>query len=353
MTLTPYEDAERELAVFSLAFRMARRERRDLPSLSALSHDDLIGLVATFENHLFTSAKSVVEGSLSKGIKPLSCLSQNYPNSLLSISGAPELLFFKGDISQPIANPTIAIVGSRSPTADGREFAFKLAYDITQAGGRVISGLAYGCDAAAHSGAIKAAKENSSLHPGYAVLGSGLGNIYPAKNVSLAESIINLGGAIVSESEPDFPPLRASFPARNRIVSGLSSAVIVVEANDRSGSLITARYAAEQGRDLYAVPGSPRIHTSRGTNQLLKDGAIPLTDFSDLKPLFPNSQPSPQTTRNYPDPILKTLSTQTSCSLNELCELLSSSPAEILPKLIKYELEGTIDSDAGRFRLVL
>jgi DNA processing protein len=166
-----------------------------------------------------------------------------------------------------LALPQLAIVGSRSPTAVGRETATRFAAHLSRAGLAITSGLALGIDAAAHRGALEA------HGPTIAVLGGGLDRLYPAENACLAAAILAAGGAVVSEFPIGTPPLRNHFPRRNRIIAGLSLGTLVVEAALHSGSLITARLAAEQGREVFAVPGSIHSPTARGCHSLIRDGA--------------------------------------------------------------------------------
>lgn len=198
------------------------------------------------------------------------------PLTLRSIPDAPKRLFCRGDPAA-LGVPSVAIVGSRRCTRQGRELAFALARDLVGQGICVVSGLAYGIDAAAHRGALAAREDASpgpaSRPPTVAVLGSGLGNIYPRAHAGLAADIVDAGGALVSEHEYDEGPRKQHFPARNRIVSGLCLGVVIVEASDKSGSLITARLALEQGRDVMAVPSLVSSPLSAGCHRLIREGA--------------------------------------------------------------------------------
>jgi DNA processing protein len=189
----------------------------------------------------------------------------HYPPQLLAIPDPPQSLFVRGDPAL-LALPQLAIVGSRGPTPTGRETAFAFARRLANAGLAVTSGLAAGIDSAAHQGALAA--NGRTL----AVCGTGLDRVYPRHNQSLAEDIA-ARGALVSEFPPGTPPLPHHFPRRNRLISGLSLGVLVVEARYRSGSLITARLAAEQGREVFALPGSIHNPLARGCHRLIRDGA--------------------------------------------------------------------------------
>lgn len=197
-------------------------------------------------------------------------------------------LYFLGQIPDK-QHPTVAIVGSRKPTAYGREIAYTLAYELAQKGVIVVSGLALGVDSIAHRGALEAGGIT------LAVLANGLDYIYPRTHQGLAEQIVAQGGAIISEYEPHIEAYPSNFLERNRIVSGLSDAVIVVEAAARSGTLNTAAHALEQGRDIFAVPGNITSPLSAGCNALLKQGAMPVTTSDDvLGVIAPDTSPIPR-----------------------------------------------------------
>ncbi|HVE81165.1 MAG TPA: DNA-processing protein DprA [Candidatus Dormibacteraeota bacterium] len=197
-----------------------------------------------------------------------------YPEFLREIPSPPKELFVLGKVLTDI--PLVAIVGSRKPTAYGKQITHQLAGELAHAGVGVVSGLALGIDAIAHQGALDAG--------GYtiAVQACGLNEIYPASNRNLGRRIIESGGAVVSEYPKGMPPLKQHFPARNRIISGLSLAVIVTEADASSGSLITANFALEQNKLVMAVPGNITSLRSAGPNNLIKTGAIPVTSAADV-----------------------------------------------------------------------
>lgn len=196
-----------------------------------------------------------------------------YPTSLVELPDRPLWLFCKGAAGPGFG---VAVVGSRRATRYGIEVARNLGARVSQAGWTVISGLAAGVDTAAHTGAVDAVGSTT------AVLGSGIDVWYPRRNRALGEQILVNGGAVVSEFPPGTAPEPWRFPARNRIISGLASVVIVVEAAVRSGALITARLALEHGRTVMAVPGDLSRETSMGANLLIRDGAHPLTELDAL-----------------------------------------------------------------------
>lgn len=212
--------------------------------------------------------------------------SDAYPCELREIPDPPGLLFLRGSLL-PSDNLAVAIVGTRHATPYGLEQAERLAGGLARAGLTIVSGLARGIDAAAHRAALAAGGRT------IAVLGSGVLNIYPPEHEDLAEQVI-ARGALVSEYPPHRPPLAGAFPQRNRIVTGMTRGVIVVEAAARSGALISARHAMEQGREVFAVPGRVDSRTSRGCHQLIRDGARLVECVDDvLEELGPLPQPVP------------------------------------------------------------
>src|SRR3989344_157854 len=201
--------------------------------------------------------------------------SESLPRMLKEIPGPPEKLFVMGEL--PDDNiPLIAIVGTRKATTYGLNIAVKLAEELSRAGIVVVSGLAMGIDTAAHTGALKGGS------PTLAVLGNSLPKIYPAQNENLARKIIDQGGAIISEYETDTPSYKDHFIQRNRIISGLSLAIVVIEAPARSGALATAGFAARQGREVFVIPGPINHPNYAGSHSLIRDGARLVTSTKDI-----------------------------------------------------------------------
>ncbi|HZH25979.1 MAG TPA: DNA-processing protein DprA [Azospirillaceae bacterium] len=198
------------------------------------------------------------------GVRFVAMGEPDYPKTLQAIDTAPPLIGLRGSAAV-LAKPSVAIVGSRNASASGLTFAERLSRQLGEAGYVVVSGLARGIDTKAHK---------ASLGTGtIAVLAGGHDRVYPAQNEPLLQAILEQGGAVISEMPMGWEPRGRDFPRRNRIVSGLSYGVVVVEAARRSGSLITARFALEQGREVFAVPGSPLDPRAEGTNDLIRDGA--------------------------------------------------------------------------------
>ena len=228
-----------------------------------------LGLTTRCANWLASPDESLVESDLrwleTSGIALLPATSPDYPQMLRESPDAPAALFVRGDI-RILAEPQIAMVGSRNPTAGGRATARDFAAFFARAGLTVTSGLALGIDAACHEGALAAGG------PTVAVLGCGLDQVYPRNHEALAERITRQG-AVISEFPPGTEPRAACFPQRNRIIAGLSHGTLVIEAAEKSGSLITARLAGVAGRDVFAIPGSIHNPLARGCHQLIRQGA--------------------------------------------------------------------------------
>lgn len=205
---------------------------------------------------------------------------KTYPEILRRIDDSPKLLYIRGCLEEK--RPGLAVVGSRKCTDYGRWAAEKLVKDLSDYGVNIISGLALGIDRIAHTTAIKSGLKTIG------VLGCGVDTVYPAGNRGVYNDIINGNGAIVSEFRLETPPLPFHFPLRNRIISGLALGLIIIEAKEKSGTLITANYAATQGKEVFSLPGNINSIYSRGTNALIRDGAKIITDVSDIVEEIPD-----------------------------------------------------------------
>lgn len=275
-----------------------------------------------------------------------------WPALLAELADPPPLLYVAGDPAL-LECPQLAMVGSRRASLPGCDNARLFARSLAAAGFVVTSGLALGIDTAAHRGALEG--EGQTV----AVLGTGLQRIYPARNQTLARRIVESGGALVSELPLDSAPLAANFPRRNRIISGLSLGVLVVEASPQSGSLITARLAAEQGREVYAIPGSIHHPGARGCHQLIREGAQLVETVEDIlqalrgwQNLPPAAAPSPsragQEMGEESDPLLALLRAGP-LDTDALAGQVELSLPQLLVRLTELELEGRICSEAGRW----
>jgi DNA processing protein len=217
-----------------------------------------------------------------------------YPQSLENIPDSPHLLYIRGTLKADDAN-AVAVVGSRQSTSYGRRIAERLAEDLARAGITVVSGLARGIDGIAHRAALKAGGRT------LAVLAGGLSRIYPPEHKDLAQDVAD-AGALITEASMSMEPMAGMFPARNRIISGLSRGVVVIEAAEKSGALITASHAAEQGRPVFAVPGPVDSPVSGGTHQLLRKGAVLIRGVEDILEELDGVRATPAPARATPPP---------------------------------------------------
>ncbi len=284
------------------------------------------------------------------GITALTCDDDGYPRRLLELHDSPAVLYVRGDLPTN-ETPVVAVVGTRSPTTYGRQIAAEMVDGLVEHGVVVASGLARGIDTIAHRETLK--------HGGrtVAVLACGLDLVYPSENSALAQRIIG-SGALVSEYPPGVKPRPESFPMRNRIMSGLSSGVLVIEAGERSGALITAHQALDQNRDVCAVPGSVFSPQSRGTNNLIRAGEARLvTRVEDVLEEIGISTTAPTT-----PPILQQADTvqmrilgemgATPVHSDELARRLGLASSEVSAALVLLELQGVV-SNVGNMQYVV
>ena len=215
---------------------------------------------------LSKQAKQVMSNCERLGIQIAYHWGEDYPPAFVPMPDPPLILFIAGEVGSLWCN-SVAIVGGRQATGSGKRLASRIAQDLSNGNLVIVSGLALGIDTAAHEGALK------GKSPTVAVLGGGHAQLYPRQNAGLAKRIYESEGAVVSEYPPHWPPTKLSFPERNRIISGLSNGVLLIEAREKSGSLITASYALEQGKDVMVVPGPVDSPLSRGGHQLIREGA--------------------------------------------------------------------------------
>ncbi|MCG8588661.1 MAG: DNA-processing protein DprA, partial [Proteobacteria bacterium] len=285
--------------------------------------------------------------------RALPLLSPAYPPRLAARPDAPVLLHAIGDGSRLVA-AQVAVVGARAATAYGLERAGQLARELSAVGVVVVSGLARGIDAAAHRGALAGPAGT------IAVVASGPDQVYPPEHAELARAIAG-NGCVVSEFPVGAPPLRHHFPVRNRVISGLARAVVVIEARERSGSLITARHAADQGVDVLALPGPVTAPTSAGPNRLIRDGARPLLETQDvLEELgWPRAEPAAATAESATTGLTRSILTHlrhealTRDELaTRLAEELEVAAGQVALALVELELSGRVVEDRdGRLRV--
>lgn len=297
----------------------------------------------------FIDPDKEIKKLISSGMWILTDKDDNYPALLKTIAIPPPILYVRGKI-QKLKNP-VAVVGSRKATSYGIQATKKFTRELSRAGCEIISGLASGIDTAAHESALE--EKGVTI----AVLGSGIDTetIFPPSNRSLAERIIKNGGAIISEFPPGTPPLKHHFPQRNRIISGISRAILVTEAKERSGALITANLALEQNRDVFAMPGSIFSPYSSGPHNLLKEGAaLALSGRQILDYLEINyTEPAEAENAFYNDKdeigILKALDRP--LTIDELVLKTGKGPAEISTAISLLELRGLVKKVGSSFIL--
>lgn len=292
------------------------------------------------------------------GINIVTYQDELYPVKLLEIYDRPVFLYLQGKLTSDDIN--IAVVGSRLASTYGKYTTERISRELAGLGLTVVSGLARGIDSAAHRGALAARGRT------IAVLGSGLDIVYPPENKKLFATIIEQG-AVISELPLGSPPIAFNFPARNRIISGMSYGVVVVEAGEKSGSLITAKLALEQGREVFAVPGSIDSAGARGTNKLIKQGAklIENTDdiLEEILPQLEKTKVFSASSVSRPEAIKPPVKTELSKTDQEIVDIVSGgclhideiitgtglSPAEISSTLMALELKGLIQQHPGKY----
>lgn len=308
-----------------------------------------------------------------EGNRILTLFDADYPFLLRQISTAPPVLFVRGSV-ESLSLPQIAIVGSRDYSHYGEYWAGFFASELVKNGLAVTSGLAIGIDGFCHQRAVA---ENGKT---IAVLGSGLAQVYPARHKKLAEQIIATGGALVSEFFPNQPPIAENFPRRNRIISGLSLGTLVVEATINSGSLITARYALEQGREVFALPNAAQNPYSAGCHKLIKEGALLTESIEDIlqavqyqlqpEPIQQNLFELPEQAVDSPPrfakpkmaPVAKSLPEMTACqqqiyqqislepiSIDDIAKACTLDVATLLVEILNLELLGVVKSVTGGY----
>jgi DNA processing protein len=346
--------------VLSESLKAAKKIVASFPSIEDVfkaSPEDLIALGLDKENaealtspRLLDKASREMERLKKKGFSVLTIDDKNYPEYLREIFDPPFVLYCAGEV-ETLKSLAVSIVGARKPSAYGKAVAEKLADELSSRGVVIVSGLARGIDSIAHWGALKGGKTT-------AVLGSGLERIYPRENRSLFQKIA-ANGAVVSEFPLDSGPLGYHFPIRNRIISGLSLALVVVEATAKSGSLISARLALEQNREVMAVPGNITSELSRGTNWLIKAGAKLVESWEDVAEELPSpwreqllsqkKQEEPPRLNAEEKRICDLLKPDSLTHVDTLVEETEFSVSEILSILLSLELKGMILQQPGKY----
>lgn len=299
---------------------------------------------------LLERARETRERAAANGIQVIAWNDPRMPPALLAIGDCPPALWYRGSL-ECFDAPAVAIVGSRAAAPISLETASRFAVDLAARGVTVVSGLARGVDSAAHRGALRRGRTA-------AVLGSGVDRIYPAEHAALAGEIAS-AGVLLSEYPPGTPPLPFHFPMRNRLISGLSRAVVVIEATDKSGSLITAACALEQGRDVMAVPGTVLSGRNRGGHALIRDGATIVEAADDiveelgLAAAPPGAAPADSSnvsSAGCTDPVWRCMEPDQPCDLDALAQRSGLGAARLLTHLAGLELRGLVRRvGSGRF----
>lgn len=327
-------------------FRASAAELADIEGL----HRELIHSIANFND--WAEIHKEIQRARAAGIKLIPFSDAAYPGSLRAIADPPPLLYVKGELRDNDSK-AIAIVGSRSASDYGRRIARDLARGLASFGFTVVSGMARGIDGMAHESALQAGGRT------LAVLGSGVDRAYPPEHEMLYRRISD-SGAVISELPMGARPIAFNFPARNRLISGLSLGVVVVEATEKSGSLITASLAAEQGREVFAVPGEAGASRSRGSHRLIRQGAKLVETVEDIiEEIAPqlsrrNGDAAPASARSLPEnsgPAARqifALLKETSLQVDQVIEQSGLPAAQVLQVLLDLELQGFVCQTPGK-----
>ncbi len=359
-----YVGLSRLLSAFSLPGNIYKTGERDL--LAASPGLSVVQVKAIRRGPDAGAWQSLLQRCRRLGQRLLVLGSPEYPRSIAALRAPPPLLFAQGEAGFPDESQSVAMVGTRRPTEYGRRAAYTLARDLAQAGVTIISGMAAGIDAAAHAGALDGAGQT------LAVVGCGLDILYPPENADLRQRLLSRG-ALLSEFAPGTPPRRGHFPRRNRLLSALARAVIVVEAGTRSGALITAAFARDQGKALFAVPGSIFNPAAAGAHALLRRGARPAASASEVLQAWGENNPRSvekagdlRRTLTTSDrdakgqgqhPVLSLWRGEEVCALDALEERAQSAGRELqmrgmgslLHALLQLEMQGLIERLPGSF----
>lgn len=337
-----------ELLTLALLPGVRPRHLRSLLARAPLSeslgcpeaHVDLLGpraIEALRSGAARRAAAAEQERAGAAGVRLVGLDDADYPRHLREIFDPPPVLWVRGELDPGEGERAIAVVGCRAATREGLLLARELSRTLAAAGVSVVSGLARGVDTAAHEGALEAQGR------GIAVLGSGLDVVYPVENAGLAKALCARGGAVVSEVPLGRRARPESFPRRNRILAGWSTAVVVVEAGARSGALITARCALDEGREVMAVPGHPGHENAAGTNALIRDGARLVRDARDvLEELGVELREEPKAAPGAPGGLLCALARSVPRSLEQLVAATGRPASALLSELAVLEVEARV-----------
>jgi len=342
LSLTPglgSSSVRKLLREFGLPRQVLSRRRSDLTAFVGSA-----SLEAIDSNAVRQAVERALDWAGADGHSIVTLADESYPRALLEIPDPPPLLYAHGR-PELLQRPALAIVGSRNASAQGESNAAQFARALSEAGLTVVSGLALGIDAAAHRGGL------ASVGSTIAVLGTGIDVIYPSRNAELAAEIA-VSGLLVSEFPLGTPAIAHNFPRRNRLISGLARGCLVVEAAVSSGSLITARCAADQGREVFAIPGSIHSPLSKGCHALIKSGAKLVESAEDVLAELAGFQPSAQASTvaspaAQPDTGLLAVMGHDPVDVDSLCTRAGLSAEEVTSQLLRLELDGRVTALPG------
>lgn len=284
-------------------------------------------------------------------VKAVTIYDENFPKKLRNIPDAPFVIYYKGDINLTESEHILGVVGTRKPSSYGRDIAEKFVFEVAREGVITVSGLAYGIDSVVANETLKAKGKT------IAVLGGGLAKIYPSTNQNLADEIVKTGGLIISEYKPTDNPTQYTFPERNRLISGISDGVLIIEAGEKSGSLITAEHALNQGKDLFVVPGNLTSFQSKGSNRLIYE--IPHCMVIEPKNILDSLGVSPKLDNADSENIAVQLTMAQKLvydllkvedmHFDDLAQKLKMSPRDLNVLLTDMEMVGIIKSQSGNY----
>lgn len=305
-----------EVGSVEAIINLSEKDIYNLKNISLNIKENLVKYISRF------NLDEIKEKLYKNSIQYICIEDEEYPEKLRNIYNPPLLLFYKGDLSIINNNLNIAMVGSRKPTSYGINCANRISYELSERNINIISGLALGIDSCCHRGCIKGKGKT------IAVLASSLDNIRPASNISLANDILSDGGLILSEYNVGHITTRGNFPCRNRIISGISDGVIVVEASEKSGALITADLGLDQGKNVFAVPGDISSDLSKGCHKIIKEGAKLIENIDDILNEYNNSSFNNKNSIEYDIKdlsnealkIIQAIKMQGVLQINEICD---------------------------------
>ena len=328
----------RLIEVFGNPEDVLNANRDKLEALTFLSNAQMEAIISSKSQDRLTPMLDALKAI---GAHAISIDHDSYPAILKEIHDPPYVLYVRGDITD--IEPSVGIVGTRAPSHYGREMAFSISRDLSMSGISIVSGLARGIDTEAHRGALEGKSKT------VAVLGSGIDTIYPKENKTLSERIASRD-CVISEFPPGTPPDARNFPRRNRIISGLSLGIVVIEAALRSGAMITARLAAEQGRICMALPGVVTNVRSKGPHSLIRNGATLVENARDvlleIAPQFADIMGDNKGSSRSEDQVIKALD-GTEMSMEEIAEVTGMDVSAVAERLTMLELKGEIMRTSG------